>query len=80
MVVTNFMIYTAHRMLLGDEAWGTCVCVWGGEEKCVQGLVGECERKNHWEDLGISVRIILQWILKTYEGFSSINLAQDRDK
>jgi hypothetical protein len=53
--------------------------VWG-EEKCVPGLVGESERKNHWEDLGISVRIILKWILKTCEGFDCINLSRDRDK
>ena len=41
---------------------------------------GRRKRKNHWEDLGISVRIILKWILKTCEGFDCINLAQDRDK
>jgi hypothetical protein len=46
----------------------------------VQGLVGESERKNHWEDIGIRVRIILKWILKVCEGFDCINLAQDRDK
>ena len=57
--------------------WGTCE---GGREKCLRGLVGDSERKNHWEDLGISVRIILKWILKTYEGFHSFILAQDRDK
>jgi hypothetical protein len=50
-------------MLLGE---GGVVHVWGGgEEKCVQGLVGESERKNHWKDLGIPVRIILKCILKT---------------
>jgi hypothetical protein len=36
-------------------------------ETCVQGFVGESERKN--------VRIILKWILKTFEG-----LAQDKDR
>ena len=51
-----------------------------GEEKCLRGLVGESERNNRWEDLGISVRIILKWILKAYEGLDSIILAQDRDK
>jgi hypothetical protein len=53
--------------------------VWG-EREVPTGLVGESERKNHWEDRGISVRIILKWILKTCEGFDCINLAQDRDK
>jgi len=43
-------------------------------------LVGESERKNHWKDLGKSVRIILKWILKAFEGFDSIIVAQDRGK
>jgi len=37
-------------------------------------------RRKNLEDLGISVRIILKRILKAYEGFDSIILAQDRDK
>jgi len=53
------------------------LCLW--KEKCLRGLVGESERKNHWKDLGKSVRIILNWILKAYEGLDSIILAQDRD-
>ena len=70
--MTSFKICTAHRLLLGG--WGRGARV-GGGEKCVQDLVGESERKNHWEDLGISVRIILKWILKAYEGLDCINLA-----
>jgi len=64
-------LYCSPVIVRGMGAWGTC----GGGEKCVQDLVGESERKNHWEDLGISVRIILKWILKAYEGLDCINLA-----
>jgi hypothetical protein len=37
------------------------------------------KRKNHLEDPGIDVRIILKSILKTYGIVEPINLAQDRD-
>lgn len=66
-------ICTAHRILLGR---GGCGALVGGGREVPMGF----GRRKNLEDLGISVRIILKRILKAYEGFDSIILAQDRDK
>jgi hypothetical protein len=39
------------------------------------------EGKNHFEDLGVDARIILKWIVKTWDGdVDWINLGQDKDR
>jgi hypothetical protein len=36
----------------------------GGDEKCIQNLVGKTLGKNHLEDLSIDGKLILKWILR----------------
>jgi hypothetical protein len=44
-------------------------------------LVGRREGRHHLGDPGVDGRIILKWILKTWDGgMDWIELAQDRDK
>jgi hypothetical protein len=42
-------------------------CSTYGEEKRVQGLMGET-RKRHLEDLGLDGRVILKCLIKKYDG------------
>jgi hypothetical protein len=42
---------------------------------------GDLREGDHLGDLGVGVRIILKWILKTWDGgMDWIKLAQDRDR
>jgi len=54
--------------------------MYGGEERCVQVLVGKPEGKRHLEDPGLDERIILKWIFsKCHGNIYWIDLAQKRD-
>jgi len=46
-----------------DGACGT----FGGEERCIQGLVGKPEGKNHSEDPGVDGSIIIRWIFRKWD-------------
>ena len=38
----------------------------GGDESCLQSLVGKAEGRNHLKDLGVDGRIILIWIFEKW--------------
>jgi hypothetical protein len=57
----SFIICTHDQMKEGEM--GEACNAHGGDEKCVQILVGRREGKNHSEGLGVDERIILKWIL-----------------
>jgi hypothetical protein len=59
--------------VLGDqvkktEVGRTC-STYGGEERCIQGLVGKPEG-HHVEDPGVDGKIILNWIFERLDGDS----------
>jgi hypothetical protein len=42
---------------------------------------GHPKERDHLENLGVNVRIILKWIFKKWDGgMATIDLAQDRDR
>jgi hypothetical protein len=49
------------------EMGGAC-STYGGEERCVQGFGGRNLEIDHVEDLGIGGRIILNSMLRNYNG------------
>ena len=58
-------------VFLGGETCSTF-----GEERCIQGCDGGNLRdRDHLEDIGLYVRIILKWISENYVGLDWIDLA-----
>jgi hypothetical protein len=52
----------------------------GGEQRCMQCLVGNFNERDHMEQVSVCGRIILKWIIKIVsEGLGRIQLVQDRD-
>ena len=47
-----------------NELGGGCGTEGSGEEWAIQRFGGETEEREHWEDLGLSVRKLLKCILK----------------
>ena len=78
--VRSTMIRTFHQMMIeldGRSMWR----IWGwGKRKVHRVLVGNIEKGEHLEKLGVDRRIILKWILNKWEGVGRINLVQDRDE
>ena len=70
-ITRTLMICTPHPTFSGDqiqkkEMGGTC-STYGGEERCIQGFVGENCGRNHLVDTGVDGRIILRWILRKWD-------------
>jgi hypothetical protein len=64
----SLMIWNPHPNCSGDkieknEMGGTC-SAYGGEERRKQGFGGE---RDHLENPGIDVRIILEWIFRKWD-------------
>jgi hypothetical protein len=38
--------------------------MYGGEEMCIESLVGKPEERNHLKDPGLDGRVILKWIFR----------------
>ena len=54
---------------------------WGAEEVQIGIWWRNLKERDHLEDIGVDVRIILKWIFKNQAGgVEWIDLAQDRDK
>jgi hypothetical protein len=54
---------------------------YGGEERCIQAVMGKPEGKKHLKELGVDGRTILKRILKSGMGLvDSIDLGQNRDR
>jgi hypothetical protein len=72
-------------MYLGDQIrkneMGRVCGMHGGEQRCIQCLVGNLNERGHVEQVSVYGRIILKWIIKiVWEGVDRIQMAQDRDK
>jgi hypothetical protein len=66
--VKDFTICTYHRILLGWQMSGVGgTSALRGVEKCVKNLVGQPggKRRDRSEDMNITGKTILNWILKT---------------
>jgi len=44
---------------------GAC-STYGGEEMCIEGLVGKPEEKNNLKDPGVHGRTVLKWIFRKW--------------
>jgi len=51
---------------------------YGGEEWCVQGLVGRLEGKRPLQELGVDESIILKWMFKNWDDKARIGLLCSR--
>jgi len=52
----------------------------GGEQRCIQCLVGNLYERDHMEQVSVCGRIIQKLIVKMgWEGVYRIHMAQDRD-
>jgi len=56
--------------------------IWGKGEMLTGFWWGNLKERDHFEELGVTQRIILEWILKKvgWEDMDWINLAQNRNK
>jgi hypothetical protein len=53
------------------------------DEKCIQNFgSGNLKRRHHSEELGVVMKILLEWIFREvwWEGVDWMQLAQDRDQ
>lgn len=56
-------LFCAFLYFMKGEIGGAC-SMHGKDEKTSQTLVGKPERKDHLEDLGIDVQLVLKWTLE----------------
>jgi hypothetical protein len=81
----NFMSCNPHQILFVDymkkHEMGEARRTYGGEERCIRGLMRKSEEREELKGLGIDKRIILKLIFKKWDrDMDLIGLVQNRDK
>ena len=49
--------------------------MYGGQERCIQGLVRDLRERDHLEDIGVDGRIILKCAFKSEMGKHGVDLS-----